>query len=112
MQVKEFFEKGQTLDIEIKVLQKAVEEALALNVKDNITASYVKKLKDRIVELEEYRQKMLNAINKLDDAVYRELLTQRYILGNSWDYVAEKLGFSEVWTRTSLLDEALKEVVI
>ena len=123
-------QKGRNLNFEIQSLKKARKEAYELATgitqdyssekvqtsKSNLSErkfiaylEYSEKLDIKITELMEYRSKMLELINKLEDSTYRTLLISRYISCNTWERVAEDIEYSDVWVRTKLHSEALKE---
>lgn len=130
MTVKEFLQKGRKLNFEIQSLKNARKEAyyLATGITQDYSSEkvqtskgnsserkfiayleYSEKLDIKITELMEYRSKMLELINNLEDSTYRTLLISRYISCNTWERVAEDIEYSDVWVRTKLHSEALKE---
>ena len=129
--VKEFLLKGRHLKIEIEELKEARQEAFELACSMSVSysedkvqtssqnsveqkfisyTSYSEMLDIRIRELTEYRQKMLELINKVDSSIYRSLLIARYIDCKSWEKVAEAIGYSDKWVRTGLHSASLKAV--
>lgn len=130
MTVKDFFYRGRDLENEIKELKSARREAYELAIgsgaggfdekvqtsRGNLTErkilSYIEyslEIDKRISYLSEYRQKMLMLINKVDNSKYRTLLISRYINCNTWEKIAEDMGYSDVWVRRQLHSKALQE---
>ena len=128
MTVKEFLQKGRKLEIEIKQLKEARQKAYELATSTTVDysaekvqtssdnsaerkfaeyAEYSQELDQRIEELSAYRKRMLKLINKLDNSTYRTLLVSRYINCNTWEEIAEKMEYSDVWVRTKLHSDAL-----
>ncbi len=130
IEIKEFFRKGRKLNFEIQELKIARQEAFDLACGTSVVlgeektqstqgnsierkfisyAEYSKMLDEKIEELNGYRKDMLNVINKIPDTTYRTLLTARYINCETWEMVAETIGYSDVWVRTNLHNRALTE---
>lgn len=82
------------------------------NISEKKFAEYVaysELLAEKIREREEYCAETICMINKIDNAVFRILLTARYINCKKWEQIAEKIGYSDKWVRTALHSAALKE---
>ena len=131
MEVKEFLQRGRSLNFEIDGLIDARNNAFRLacgtdcaydkekvqTTKSNVSenkfikyADYSAEIDRRIDELFNYRRRMMNLICCLDDTVYRSLLTARYINCQTWEQVAETIGYMSVkWVRENLHQKALME---
>ncbi len=123
--VREFLYQGRGLKLEIEELKSARQKAYDLacstspkkdgedkssvETKYANYAEYSAMIDKRIEELSIYRKKMLDIINKIPDTTYRTLLISRYINCETWEKVAETIGYSDVWVRTNLHSKALTE---
>lgn len=62
----------------------------------------------RIDELQEVKRRVVELIGMASTELYRDLLTRRYICGQSWEDIARALFFEMRWTfethRKALLD--------
>ena len=65
-------------------------------------------LKNDMAELSKLTQKFLTALDKIEDIKYRELLTYRYLCGNTWEQVAEQMNYSYMHVLIRLHPKALK----
>lgn len=131
MTIKEWFEKGRKLGEEIEALKEQKEKAFfaACNITPAVDrervqestqngterkftkyAEYSELIDNRIAELMEYREKMLNAINKVESPIYRTLLIERYINCKSWEETAEIIGYSREHLCRELIDKALSKI--
>lgn len=114
MTVKEFLQRGRNLHFEIirlkLILEKKLEDATAKGVdyqKEHFGHSgenmqedkYVEYsdfcilLDNRIKELEDYQEKMLQVINSYPDSYGRSLLLMRYVECLSWEKIAEEMSY-------------------
>lgn len=130
MTVREWFEKGRKLDKEVSALKEAKQKAFELaygtsadtgnervqqshgnTTEDKFTAyaDYSRQLEERTAKLLCYRKKMHEVIDKVDNPVYRALLTERYINCKTWEQVADDMGNSVRWIHR-LQKRALKEL--
>jgi hypothetical protein len=50
----------------------------------------------RLVALEE---EIIGKIDRIDNPLYRQILTLRYVNGHKWEAVADKLHYHDVWVR-------------
>lgn len=128
MTVKEFLQRGKNLNVEAEQLKSAKKRAwdMACGITvstesekvqtstDNSVekkmieyAEFSKMLDIKIAELIEHQKKMLQIINKIDNTSYRTLLIARYINCKTWEQIAEDMGYSDKWVRTSLHGRAL-----
>ena len=122
--VREFFKQGRGLKLEIDKLnearKKAFELACGTSGKSNGEgmqssetrctnyAEYSSMIEERIEMLNIYRKDMLDIINKIPNTTYRTLLIARYINCETWESVAESIGYESVkWVRKSLHDKAM-----
>ena len=122
--VREFLYQGRGLKLELDELKKAHQEAFEIacsmspepdgetktSVEKKYTnyADYSAKIEKRIEDLSAYRKRMLEVINKIPSTIYRTLLISRYVNCESWEEVAESIGYESVkWVRTSLHDKAI-----
>lgn len=110
----EFLKKGYRLKLEIESKKEVLEE-----LKTNLDGLQAVRLSERfqggplpsdesmvnrinkVLEEEKSLEKLYNfmadllkEIDKVDDVVERALLRYRYILGLTWENIAEKLGYS------------------
>ena len=118
--VKEFLNAGRNLQFEIdklKVLyEKRLDSATVQGVSyegDRVQQSagnkteeryiecsdFAEILANRILELENYRAKMLLLINQYPESIGRSLLIMRYIECIHWDQIAEQLHYDVRWTQ-------------
>lgn len=122
--VREFLCQGRGLKLEIDELQEAhqkafdlacsmsrkSEEEIATSVEMKYAnyAQYSAMIEKRIKDLSIHRKKMLEIINKIPSTTHRTLLIARYINCESWEEVAESIGYESVkWVRTTLHDKAI-----
>ena len=54
----------------------------------------VAKIRRRIVEMEERRERAEDAIYELEDPMERAVMVRYYLAGMTWDQVAEKTGYT------------------
>lgn len=76
--------------------------------KDKVSNSHIGDLSDAITALEKYaervnvkwdelvamREEAKERIGEIADGRYREVLTRRYLQGESWEYIAVGMGYS------------------
>ena len=55
-----------------------------------------KEIMDRMQEQKQICHDVMNSIEKMQDEKEKECLKLRYILGLTWDEIAEKMGYSRV----------------
>ena len=67
-------------------------------------------LKKDTDELSKLTEKFLNILDKIEDIKCRELLTYRYLCGNTWEQVAEQMSYSYIHVLSRLHPKALKLV--
>ncbi len=115
MKIKELLEKYGEIDSAINAKLEIIEELKCLATK--VTASVfagsggnghsdrVGKTTARIIDLEtqinddidrlvEITEKIESVISVVDNSLHRTILERRYILGQSWERIAENLGYS------------------
>ena len=130
MTTEERLQKAQKLNDEVEELKYAKEEAfdsacdITAHMEDEKVqtskensferrliayADYSKLLDERIFELICYRTEILRRINMIEDTNLRTLLIARYINCKTWEQIAEDMGYSDKWVRTSLHKRALAE---
>lgn len=118
MTVKEWLQYGRKLNDEVEQLKYAQRQALELACETSIDmnnekvqtsggnaterkfiayADYSKMLDEKIDELVDYRVRMLNLINRLDNTIYRTLLIARYINCKTWEQIADEMGYDLRW---------------
>lgn len=68
------------------------------------------KINQQIDKLHEVKQEIQDVIDRVDDALLRDLLVYRYICGWKWKRVADKLGKTLSMTKIKLHARALKAV--
>ena len=103
MTVKEFLKAGRGLNVEILELTEARLKAF--------NAQYGAEIEKRIRELNEYRQQMIEIINRVENTTYRALLIAYYINGETWEQVAADLRYS-LRTIHKLHNKALLECIL
>ena len=101
MTAKEWLERGFKLDMEIKQLTEAKELAKQMNEScgGNVPnyRQYSKMLFVRIDRLLNISMEITEVISKLDNAVYRAMLTARYINFKTWEEIAEDMEMDLRW---------------
>lgn len=131
MTVKEWLNRGYKLDKEINTLLKAQHDALARatgstcgtnaekvqtsrrNTSENRFinyASYSELIDNRIDELYAIKQEILSAINKVNDAVLRTLLIEKYVNFHTWEQIACDMNYSYVHVVHNLHPKALDAI--
>lgn len=129
MTVKEFLKRGRLLNREILELTEARTRAFnaacggavdtsAERVQTTPAngsegkfltyAAYGTEIEERIRELNGYRQRMLEIINRVENTTYRSLLIAYYINCKTWEQVAEDIGYDSRYVY-KLHGRALKE---
>lgn len=73
-------------------------------------ADYNDKINKKVNELHEVKKEILSAISKLDNKVYKTLLTERYIKFSRWEQVAKSINKTCTNTKARLHRSALKAV--
>ena len=131
MTTKEWLNRGYKLDKEINALLKEQSAALTRATgstcgtsaervqtsRMNITedrfinyASYSELIDNRIDELYAIKQEILSAINKVDDAVLRTLLIEKYVNFHTWEQIACNMNYSYVHVVHNLHPKALNVI--
>ena len=131
MTTKEWLNRGYKLDKEINALLKEQSAALTRATgstcgtsaervqtsRMNITedrfinyASYSELIDNRIDELYAIKQEILSAINKVDDAVLRTLLIEKYVNFHTWEQIACNMNYSYVHVVHNLHPKALNAI--
>lgn len=72
-------------------------------------AAYGTEIEERIRELNGYRQRMLEIINRVENTTYRSLLIAYYINCKTWEQVADDLHYS-IRTVHRLHKNALQQI--
>ncbi len=71
------------------------------------TECEIKQIRDEFVK---FRSRIEKEIQKIPNNIYATLLEERYIKGENWDLIAEKLAYSDVkYVREVLHSRALSE---
>ena len=83
MNVKEWLERGFNLNIEIQQLKQAKDAA--------------KELFRQIDKLLLISREITQAVSKVDNPLYRTILTARYINFKTWEEIADDLEFNLRW---------------
>ena len=65
-------------------------------------------LEKDIKKLSELTEKFLAVLDRIDDIRCREVLTYRYLCGNTWEQVAEKMDYSCIHVINRLHPKAVK----
>lgn len=68
-----------------------------------------KKLENELENAIAEYTKITEAINQIDDLLYREILIRKYISGETYEEIAEKTGMSTRWIY-KLMGRALNEI--
>ena len=131
MTTKEWLNRGYKLDKEINALLKEQSAALTRATgstcgtsaervqtsRRNTTedrfinyASYSELIDNRIDELYAIKQEILSAINKVDDAVLRTLLIEKYVNFHTWEQIACDMNYSYVHVVHNLHPKALNAI--
>lgn len=131
MTTKEWLNRGYKLDKEINALLKEQSAALTRatgstcgtsaekvqtsrrnNSEDRFInyASYSELIDNRIDELYAIKQEILSAINKVDDAVLRTLLIEKYVNFHTWEQIACDMNYSYVHVVHNLHPKALNAI--
>lgn len=53
-----------------------------------------KKIKNKIYELNDFQSKLLSELDEMENRDERILMKSRYILNQTWEQIAEKVGYS------------------
>lgn len=131
MTTKEWLNRGYKLDNEINALLKEQSAALTRatgstcgtgaekvqtsrrnNSEDRFInyASYSELIDNRIDELYAIKQEILSVINKVDDAVLRTLLIEKYVNFHTWEQIACDMNYSYVHVVHNLHPKALNAI--
>lgn len=132
MSTKEWLNRAWKIDNEITALERellsAKERMLSVtahysdikvqtskgNKTEDATLKYIEyknKLECRIDDLYAVKCEIADAISKVDNSIFRALLTLRYLQFMTWERIAEAINYESVkWVRTSLHMRALNEV--
>ena len=131
MTSKEWLNRGYKLDKEINALLKEQSAALTRATgstcgtsaervqtsRRNTTedrfinyASYSELIDNRIDELYAIKQEILSAINKVNDAVLRTLLIEKYVNFHTWEQIACNMNYSYVHVVHNLHPKALNAI--
>ena len=73
-------------------------------------ASYSELIDNRIDELYAIKQEILSAINKVNDAVLRTLLIEKYVNFHTWEQIACNMNYSYVHVVHNLHPKALNAI--
>ena len=106
---RELYEKalGGAVDISKEKIQKGKENNAE---KTNVSlAEYELTINNRIKDLIDYKNKTINAINKVDNTLQRTVLVAYYINCKTWEEVADELGY-DIRHIHRIHGEALKKI--
>lgn len=70
--------------------------------------SYQHRINKKIDELIDRKQKAMDIIESIAEAKYRALLTHRYLSNFRWSTIADLMGYTDVYVRLALKEEAVK----
>ena len=132
LSTKEWLKRAWKIDNEITALERellsAKERMLSVtahysdikvqtskgNKTEDATLKYIEyknKLECRIDALYAVKCEIADAISKVDNSIFRALLTLRYLQFMTWERIAEAIDYDSVkWVRASLHMRALNEV--
>ncbi len=112
MNTKEWLTQGKNINREIRALKDARDKANTMYEVCETTT--IKKYKDnldsKILQLTKTHSEILCAIYKVEDAVLRTLLIERYINDKTWENVALRLGYDFYHVIKHLYPKALTEI--
>ena len=132
MNAKEFLMRGINLERRVETIKEQIEHYKALVNDCSVTYSDSPKSTASNYKLEECTQKIMDlqeelcsamadlvdvtceigkAIQKLDNYDYQDLLVNRYVLGKTWEKIAEDMNYG-VRNVHRLHGEALREIKI
>lgn len=101
MNVKEWLERGFNLNIEIQQLKQAKDAAKELceSCGEDVPSyrEYAKELFRQIDKLLLISREIAQAVSKVDNPLYRTILTARYINFKTWEEIADDLEFNLRW---------------
>ena len=130
MTTKEWLKRGWKLDREINQLIEARDEAFTaatsttcgtegekIQVSQKNTSeakiirytAYTEQIDKRIDELYRIKQEILEAVSAVENATYRTLLFERYIMFKTWEQIAVDMNYSYMHV-ARLHGKALQEV--
>ena len=132
MNAKEFLTRGRNIEHRVETIKEQIEHYRSMV--NNCTATYSDSPKSTTsnYKLEECTQKIMElqeelcsamvdlvdvtceisrAIQKIENYDYQNLLVKRYVLGQSWEKIAEDLGFALRYIH-KLHGRALQEIKI
>lgn len=132
MNAKEFLMRGINLERRVETIKEQIEHYKALVNDCSVTYSDSPKSTTSNYKLEECTQKIMDlqeelcsamadlvdvtceigkAIQKLDNYDYQDLLVNRYVLGKTWEKIAEDMNYG-IRNVHRLHGEALREIKI
>ena len=98
MNVKEWLERGFNLNVEIQQLKQAKDAAKELceSCGEDVPSyrEYAKELFRQIDKLLLISREITQAVSKVDNPLYRTILTARYINFKTWEEIADDLEFN------------------
>lgn len=112
MTIKQWLSRGRTIDREISTLLTAYEETKArlTKVTQTITGDIVQhdkdphkfdrlaelgeKIDNKVDELVAIREEIFDAISKVENNAQREVLTRRYVIGETFEQIAVHMHYS------------------
>ena len=98
---------GQTMDDRVQTSKSNGSESKFVSYAD-----YSMFLDKKIDQLYEIKKEVLDAIAKVDNPVYRALLTDRYINFKKWEQIAVDIGYDYYHTRKFLHRKAIQAIKI
>lgn len=74
-------------------------------------AEYERIIEERLKELYDVKSEIVQAISEIENNVFRQLLTLRYISFYTWERIAEEMNYSYVHVVNRLHKKALLEII-
>ncbi len=115
MTKKEFLEQPFYLNSEIKAKQEEIKKLESMviyispTIKDLVTPSFENSKEKMMCEIADYKDELvkditrliylkhqiINAINKIEDSLFRTILILKYIEFKTWEVIAEELEYAD-----------------
>lgn len=76
----------------------------------DVLEEYTQKIERKKERLLKIKAEVLDAISRVDNSLFRQLLTLRYIRFYSWESVAYEVHYEPEYVRGGLHDKALKKI--
>ncbi len=115
MTKKEFLEQAFYLNSEIKAKQEEIKKLESMviyispTIKDLVTPSFENNKEKMMCEIADYKDELvkditrliyikhqiINAINKIEDSMFRTILILKYIEFKTWEVIAEEMEYAD-----------------